>query len=323
MQIDWLTTFLAVVDHGGFHAASEATFRAQSRISAHVASLEREVGAVLLDRSARPVQLTDAGSAFVEHARRTVAALQQGKSAIQAVRGLVSGDIILGTYPSAAAAFVPRLLAEYRDAYPGVHVQLHETATVLLDELLEKGPVELALRPTKPATTRRDLTHRLLWRERMVVVHHPLHRLASIDGNLPLAELEGEGLILTGRSFEHDSEPFLMLMERGVSPVVAYVTNQPQTLVSLVRRTWAWPSPTNSRSAPRSTLASWSGDWPMRRCIATSACSGARGWCGPARPARSSSCCSSPRSRRGRKTCACDVLRKTGSARRAVSAFVG
>ncbi|MEV0168657.1 LysR family transcriptional regulator [Nonomuraea fuscirosea] len=235
MQIDWLTTFLAVVDHGGFHAASEATFRAQSRISAHVASLEREVGAVLLDRSARPVQLTDAGSAFVAHARRTVAALQQGKAAIQAVRGLVSGDIILGTYPSAAAAFVPRLLAEYRDAYPGVHLQLHETATVLLDELLEKGPVELALRPTKPATTRRDLTHRLLWRERMVVVHHPLHRLASCDGNLSLAELEGEGLILTGRSFEHDSEPFLMLMERGVSPVVTYVTNQPQTLVSLVR----------------------------------------------------------------------------------------
>jgi DNA-binding transcriptional LysR family regulator len=235
MQVDWLTTFLAVVDHGGFHAASEATYRAQSRISAHVASLEREVGAVLFDRSARPVRLTDAGLAFVAHARNTVAALTEGKAAIQAIRGLVHGDVMLGTYPSAGAAIVPRLLAEYRDAYPGVHVQLHETSTVLLDELLEKGPVDLALRPTRPASTQGDLSHRLLWRERMVVVHHPGHRFASIEGELGLSELEDEGLILTGRVFQHDSEPFLMLVERGISPKVTYVTNQPQTLISLVQ----------------------------------------------------------------------------------------
>jgi DNA-binding transcriptional LysR family regulator len=235
MQVDWLTTFLAVVDYGGFHAASEATYRAQSRISAHVASLEREVGATLLDRSARPVRLTDAGLAFIDHARNMVAELIDAKSAILAVRGLAYGDVMLGTYPSAGAALVPRLLVEYRDAYPGVHVQLYETTTVLLDDLLEKGPIHVALRPIKPASTRADLIHRPLWRERMVVLHHPEHRLASLSGDIALTELENEGLILTGRVFQYDSEPFQMLTERGLSPVVAYVTNQPQTLIALVR----------------------------------------------------------------------------------------
>jgi DNA-binding transcriptional LysR family regulator len=126
-------------------------------------------------------------------------------------------------------------LAEYREANPGVHVQLHETATVSLDELIEKGPVDLAIRPMMPQPTRGDLMHRLLWREHMVVVHHPSHDLASVDGDLSVAALADYPLILTGRVFQYDSEPFQMLVEHGLAPKVAYVTNQPQTLVSLVR----------------------------------------------------------------------------------------
>jgi DNA-binding transcriptional LysR family regulator len=234
MQIDWLSTFLAVIEHGGFHAASEATYRSQSRVSAHIASLEREVGATLFDRSVRPVQLTDAGLVFAEHARRTVASLNDGRGAIQAVRGLVHGDVTLGTYPSAGALMVPRLLAEYREAHPGVRIQLHETDTVALDELLDKGPADIALRPTRPAPAR-ELTHHLLWRERVVAVVQSGSPLASRLERLDVADLADEDLILTGRVFQHDSEPFMLLAERGLAPRVAYVTNQPQTLVNMVR----------------------------------------------------------------------------------------
>lgn len=234
MQIDWLTTFLAVIDHGGFHAASEATYRSQSRVSAHVASLEREVGATLFDRSARPVKLTDAGVVFAEHARRTVAALGEGRTAIQALRGLVNGEVTLGTYPSAGALLVPRLLMEYRDAHPGVWVQLHETDTVQLDELLDKGPADVALRPTHP-TPARELAHQPLWRERMVVLVRPDSPMSVGPNHLQVTDLADQDLILTGRVFQHDSEPYMLLADRGLSPRVACVTNQPQTLVNMVR----------------------------------------------------------------------------------------
>ena len=54
VELDWLETFLAVVDRGGFTAASAQVHRSQSRVSAHIAALERELGVQLIDRARRP-----------------------------------------------------------------------------------------------------------------------------------------------------------------------------------------------------------------------------------------------------------------------------
>ena len=54
MELDWLRTFLAVLDRGGFSAAAAQVHRSQSRVSAHIAALERELGVTLIDRSRRP-----------------------------------------------------------------------------------------------------------------------------------------------------------------------------------------------------------------------------------------------------------------------------
>ena len=61
MELDWLRTFLAVLDSGGFSAAAEQVHRSQSRVSAHIAALERELGVTLIDRGKRPACVTHAG----------------------------------------------------------------------------------------------------------------------------------------------------------------------------------------------------------------------------------------------------------------------
>jgi DNA-binding transcriptional LysR family regulator len=53
VQIEWIHAFLAVVDRGGFTAAAVHLYRSQGRISSHIASLERELGAQLFDRDQR------------------------------------------------------------------------------------------------------------------------------------------------------------------------------------------------------------------------------------------------------------------------------
>ena len=73
MELDWLETFLAVVDRGGFTAASTHVHRSQSRVSAHIAALERELGTRLIDRTRRPATLTAAGRIFAGHARDIIA----------------------------------------------------------------------------------------------------------------------------------------------------------------------------------------------------------------------------------------------------------
>ncbi len=57
-RLDWIVSFVAVARHRGFSAAAKATFRSQSRISEHVADLEKSLGVQLFDRTAHPAVLT-------------------------------------------------------------------------------------------------------------------------------------------------------------------------------------------------------------------------------------------------------------------------
>ena len=88
MELDWLETFLAVVDRGGFTAASEHVHRSQSRVSAHIAGLERELGVRLIDRTRRPATVTPAGQVLARHAREIVAGVGSARSAVGALRAM-------------------------------------------------------------------------------------------------------------------------------------------------------------------------------------------------------------------------------------------
>jgi DNA-binding transcriptional LysR family regulator len=233
MQIDWIASFVAVVDHGGFAAAAEGIFRAQSRVSAHVSALERELGVQLFDRRARPVVLTPSGAAFLSYARATLTQLELGRNAVAEVNGMIRGELAIAAHPSAAATFMPRVIRQFRKRYPGIHVELVEEF-VHVDEALLTGRVQLGLRPQFPATHDGRLRRVPLWREPMRVVVHPHHQLAAGGGPVEVADLAGYDLIVPGHSLGQ-TEAYQMLTQRDIAPTVSYLTNIPQTLIALVR----------------------------------------------------------------------------------------
>lgn len=236
-RLEWLTSFLAVVDFGGFAAAATATFRSQPRISTHVADLEKHLGAVLLDRRERPVRLTEAGIAFIEHARAVLRDLEAGSSSVQAVLGVLRGRVRLGLYPSAGAAFGPDLLREFSQLYPDVAVSLYEGSAEELAAALHNGDADVAIRPLLPAPREPSLQHHTLWEEPLVAVLPIEHPLAGAD-YLALSELADYpivtiGGIRTGVDGQHEvSRGFLAA---GLSPTITYQTNEPQTLVGMAR----------------------------------------------------------------------------------------
>lgn len=237
-RLEWLTSFLAVVDYGGFAAAAEHTYRSQPRISSHVADLERRLGATLFDRRERPVRLTEAGVAFLEHARRTLADIEAGESSVQAVIGILRGRVALGCYPSAGAAFIPELLQTFSNLYPSVAVELREGATSELIEDLYNGISDLAIRPLLPAPHASTILHHTLWEEPLVAVVPKDHSIAKCD-YVSLGEVADDRIITIGDvRTDHDdpNEIALSLASAGVSPNIAYRTNEPQTLVALARQ---------------------------------------------------------------------------------------
>ncbi|GAA3466397.1 LysR family transcriptional regulator [Nonomuraea roseola] len=235
---EWLVSFLAIVDSGSFSAAAATTHRSQPRVSTHVAALERAVGLQLLDRRRRPVALTDAGRAFAAHAREVVAAIQRCEGEMDKFREASRGLVTLGCYPSASALFLPKLLIEFQRRHPGVQVVLVEESTLELGADLLSGSVDIAVRPVMPVLPEGSTERVLLWEEPLVAVIPERHPLANHPGDLSLEILTREPLITIGRSDLPESgnlETYAAFSQVGhdIEPVL--MTNQPQTLIAMVR----------------------------------------------------------------------------------------
>src|SRR5450432_81603 len=93
MDLNRATTFVRVVENGGFTRAAEALGLPPSSVSRSVAKLEEDLGVTLLERTTRKVALTDAGRAFFERARDALAGLEEANAlaldAAREVHGLV------------------------------------------------------------------------------------------------------------------------------------------------------------------------------------------------------------------------------------------
>lgn len=234
MQTDWIEAFLAVVDQQGFAAASAYLYRSQGRVSSYIAAIESELGVRLFDRSQRPVVLTAEGVAFLPHARQLLDTLDSARSAALAVQHLARGGVALATYPSASVEYVPRVMITLSQYYPNVAIELVERASSRIDQALAAGEAQVAIRPTVPEPLGHlQLSYAPLWQESLFLVVPDGHRLASNQVVEP-EEFRDEPIVVGGHG-RRDTEFLRQLGQSAADFTIKYRTEQPQTLVSLVR----------------------------------------------------------------------------------------
>ncbi|AKS36501.1 LysR family transcriptional regulator [Mycolicibacterium goodii] len=237
MHLDWLTSFLAVARHRSFLAAAQQLGRVQSRVSEHVAKLERELGVVLVDRAVRPVRLTVAGEIFLGRAKDVLATLDSARAEMAALRGTTYGTVRLACMSSAAGEFASRLIDRFGKVEHNIDVQVLEGPTSTLPEMLQRHEADLAILPQAYVANFPELQSVSLWDEPLRVLVPPAHRLASMC-SVPLGELAGEAVVTPGSG---DGA-------RGLSPEIAAMfaaadvqvgagrrVASPHTLVSMVR----------------------------------------------------------------------------------------
>lgn len=102
MTIVQLEYLLAVVNFGSFSLAAERSFVTQPSLSMQIKNLEEELGVVLLDRSKKPVILTQAGEVVAERARDVVKMFNSVYEDVAVLKGTVSGVLRLGVIPTVA-----------------------------------------------------------------------------------------------------------------------------------------------------------------------------------------------------------------------------
>ena len=237
LQTAWLRSFLAVADRGGFGAATVALHLSQSRVSAHIASLEHALGVTLFDRKARPIRTTAAGELFRGHAMAAMLELQRGVEAVRSTLDNIVAHVTIGSYPSVSSVYLPGVLQELQARHPGVTVELHEGTAASLEEMVAGGTVDLAFRPLLPKMRETTLCHRTIWHEDIVVVMRENDPLAA-RATVSVEDVLGRPLIGNPAGTEEEGGGFDVrntLGEAAGRANIVYLTDQPTTLVALVR----------------------------------------------------------------------------------------
>ncbi|MCI1017941.1 LysR family transcriptional regulator [Microbacterium sp. C5A9] len=192
MDLQQLRYVVEVASQSSFTRAAERCFVTQSALSHQIAALERELGQRLFVRSSRSVRTTDAGEAFLIHARAAVLAVDEAREAAAAAVGRVVGTLRLGVIPTARAVSVPEVISRFRAAHPDARVELTVGNSDTLADAVRRGALDVALLGLREGASPRGVAARELGRERLAVAVPPTHRLAARRGGVRLADLDGE-----------------------------------------------------------------------------------------------------------------------------------
>jgi DNA-binding transcriptional LysR family regulator len=235
MELRHMRYFVAVAETRHFTRAAQALGIGQPPLSQQIQALERELGAALFARRPRAVALTPAGEALYEDARRILRDVERAAERVRRVARGEAGRLRLGMINSAPFhPLIPRVIREFRRAYPQVALSLDEGPTPQLAAAVRDGELDVAfVRPLLGAEP--GVASEVVADEDMVVAlpsGHPLARRATV----PLLALSIEPFVLFPRSIGaglHDSI-VSACRSAGFSPRIVQETSQVTSIVNLV-----------------------------------------------------------------------------------------
>jgi DNA-binding transcriptional LysR family regulator len=145
LDVTRLRVLAAVARHGSVTGAARELNYAQPSVSHHLARLEAETGAKLLQRAGRGIRLTDAGQLLAERAAEILGRLDAAETELAAHAGLRQGRVRLAAFPSALGTIVPAAAARLRSENPGLDLTLAEAEPPEAMRMLRAGYVDVAL----------------------------------------------------------------------------------------------------------------------------------------------------------------------------------
>jgi DNA-binding transcriptional LysR family regulator len=207
LELRHLKTFKVVADMGGFTRAAEALGYAQSTITSHIQSLERELGRPLFDRLGKTVVLTSAGERLYEYAAQILRLSQAAESAVTD-DSQPAGKLTIGAPESLTVYRLPAIIREYKERYPDVQIVLMPSQCWEMSPKLRAGELDVAFLLAPPAEEP-DLQVETLLAEPMALIASPQHPLKDRACVHP-EDLIHETLLKTEKGcsyrhcFEHD-----------------------------------------------------------------------------------------------------------------------
>ena len=230
-----LRQFVAVAEELHFGRAARRLAMTQPPLTQAVQALERTLGVLLFERSKRTVALTPAGHALLDEARRLLRAAEALPAAVQAAALGQAGRLRLAFVSSIAYGALPLWLRGFREAQPGVQLQLREATldvqlAAFAAEEIDAGFVLHAPGAAPPGFAALAVLREAMWLA--LPEGHP----ASARKSLRDADIADAPLLIFPRAVTPSLYDAILARQRarGLTPQVAQEAIQMQTLVNLV-----------------------------------------------------------------------------------------
>lgn len=233
MEIRQLKYFLAVAEELNFGRAATRLHISQPPLTRQIQQLEEELGVQLFVRTPKGVELTTAGSLFLEDAANILSLMQRATERTQLANGGHLGRIDVGIFGSAMLNIIPRLLLTFRNLYPNVVIALHNLNKTQQVEALREKRLTIGFNRIIPPAN--DIVIERVLTERILVAINRSHKFAYLR-EIPVADIADQPLIvfpnISRPSFADDV--IALCHNEGFQPQIVQEVEDVVTAVALV-----------------------------------------------------------------------------------------
>ncbi|MDQ8737735.1 LysR family transcriptional regulator [Paenibacillus sp. LHD-38] len=232
MDLKHLNYFVAVAEAGSFTQAARKLHVTQPSLSKMVRLLEEDLGVQLIDRSAKQIELTDAGLTILRSAKQIIQSFEDMSSELEEVITLKKGTLRLGIPPMVGSYFLPSVIEKFSTHYPQIKLQVIEQGGQSLEQDILQGDLDfsMVILPVKNEERYHVLP---CINENLRLVVHPEHKLAE-QTNIQMSQLEHESFIM----FRNDFTIHHLIKEHceaaGFEPKIVFESSQWDFMTEMV-----------------------------------------------------------------------------------------
>ena len=196
INLHQLKIFHTVARSKSYSRAAAELQISQPSVSIQVGELERQLGADLFEQVGKSAHLTEAGRILDEYAARILALIDEARVAMDELKGLQRGRLLLGATSTPGTYLLPALLGRFKEQYPHIEIVLRVRDTRRIQEMLLQHELHLGVIGGKVILP--DLESTAWLADELVLVVAPAHPFGALP-SVGVADLAGQPFILRER----------------------------------------------------------------------------------------------------------------------------
>ncbi|MEW4154363.1 LysR family transcriptional regulator [Bacillus thuringiensis] len=229
MTITQLQVLIKTVELGSFTKAARVLNMTQPAVSHAISSIESELGVTILIRDKRKgLLVTDVGTRILVHIREILNGVEKIEQEVAMEKGHEVGTIRIGSFPSASAHFLPKMINLFKEKYPNLEVVLCEGTIKEVEDWLVSRVIDIGI----VILPNKDMVIVPLTKGKMVAILREDHSLCKKD-SITISDLENEPIILCKGGYE---PPIIDMFKQTNVPLRAeYVISTVTTALNMIQ----------------------------------------------------------------------------------------